>query len=492
MRIFVAGIATESNSFSPIFIGLEDFEASLYAAPYQHPDTPTLCTAALIELRKRANKENFSLIEGTTCWADPGGLVSRHCFETLRDEILEQVKAAIKDEPLDGIVLCLHGAMIAQGYDDPEGNLIEEIRKLVGRKVIIGASLDPHSHLTDKRFKYADLLCAFKEFPHTDFEKTGAQIVDLVIRTIKGEIDPQMAMFDCKMIDVFPSSRQPMRQFVDDMIEAETKPEVLALSLIHGFMAGDSPWMGTKVISIYDGNMQNAEQLAKDFGKKIIAIRGLAMPDITDQKLAVKKAIDLALNQQTPVVISDVWDNPGGGVAGDGTIILQELLDKNKIENKLKICIGTIWDPIAVKHCFKAGIGAVIPLRFGAKSAPYTGQPIDKIIKILKLNAIAQQNFGVSQVPMGASALIEFKGIKVIINSTRAQAFEPNLFEEMGINPLEQDILVIKSTNHFYAAFQKISNHIIYCDAGKPYPNNPKTTAYKKAPKDIWPIVDRH
>ena len=490
MRIFVAGIATETNSFSPIFVGLDDFKASLYAAPYQHPETPTLCTAALVELRKRADLKDITLIEGTTCWADPGGLISKHCYETLRDEILNQVKDAIKHEPLDGVVLCLHGAMIAQGYEDPEGDLIEKIRQLVGDKTIIGASLDPHSHLTDKRFKFANLLCAFKEFPHTDFVQTGEKIVDLVIRTIKGEINPKMAQFDCKMIDVFPSSHQPMRQFVDDMISAEQQQDVLNLSLIHGFMAGDSPWMGTKMIATYDDNMQRAKQLAEDFGQKIIKIRGQSMPKTVSEDIAAETSFALAVDNKTPVIIADVWDNPGGGVAGDGTIILQSLLNQLAAYQNIKISVGTIWDPIAVKHCFKAGEGALVPLRFGAKSAPFTGQPIDKIVRVKRLNSNAEQTFGRSVVPMGASALIEFDGVQVILNSTRAQAFEPSLFENMGINPTSQDILVIKSTNHFYAGFKNISDQIIYCDAGKPYPNAPKETNYKHAPKNIWPIID--
>ena len=490
MRIFVAGIATETNSFSPIFVGLDDFKASLYAAPYQHPETPTLCTAALVDLRKRANLEDITLIEGTTCWADPGGLVSKHCYETLRDEILNQIKNAIKHEPLDGVVLCLHGAMIAQGYDDPEGDLIEKIRELVGDQTIIGASLDPHSHLTAKRFEFADLLCAFKEFPHTDFEQTGEKIVDLVIRTIKGEINPQMAQFDCKMIDVFPSSHQPMRQFVDDMMAAEKQQGVLSLSLIHGFMAGDSPWMGTKMIAIYNGDMKLAEQFARDFGEKIIDIRGQSMPKTVSENIATETAFALATDNKTPIVIADVWDNPGGGVAGDGTVILQCLLDQLATHKNTKISVGTIWDPIAVQLCFKAGEDALIPLRFGAKSAPFTGQPIDKIVRVKRLNSNAEQTFGKSFVPMGASALIEFDGVQVILNSTRAQAFEPSLFENMGIDPSSQDILVIKSTNHFYAGFKEISDQIIYCDAGKPYPNRPKETNYKHAPKNIWPIIE--
>ena len=129
-------------------------------------------------------------------------------------------------------------------------------------------------------------------------------------------------------------------------------------------------------------------------------------------------------------------------------------------------------------------------LRFGAKSAPDTGVPIDKLVTIRKLVHNAEMKFGESFAPFGDAAWISFDGIDVILNSTRAQSFDPSLFSAMGIDPTKQKILLIKSTNHFYNSFSKIAASIIYCSAGHPYPNEPKHTAYRKAPRNIWPIVE--
>src|ERR1700722_9626703 len=107
--------------------------------------------------------------------------------------------------------------MVAQGYDDCEGDLLERLRAIVGKQAWIGCELDPHSHLTKKRVANADILAAFQEFPHTDFYERGEHVVDLALRALRGEIRPVMAAFDCRMIDVFPTSRQPMRGFVDRM-----------------------------------------------------------------------------------------------------------------------------------------------------------------------------------------------------------------------------------------------------------------------------------
>ena len=115
MRIFTAALATETNTFAPIWIDRRAFEASLYAPPGEHPATPTLCTAPITVGRELAAQQGFTLIEGTAAWADPAGPLNRRAYEGLRDEILAQVRAAM---PLDGVVLGLHGAMVADGYDD--------------------------------------------------------------------------------------------------------------------------------------------------------------------------------------------------------------------------------------------------------------------------------------------------------------------------------------------------------------------------------------
>ena len=185
------------------------------------------------------------------------------------------------------------------------------------------------------------------------------------------------------------------------------------------------------------------------------------------------------------MVIADVWDNPGGGTAGDATVILQELLARGA----RNVAVGLIWDPVAVQICTAAGEGAEIPLRFGAKSAPFTGEPIDAIVEVVRLEPHAAMRFGDSVAPFGAAAHIRFNGIDVVLGSVRVQSYDPSLFTALGIDPLTKDILLIKSTNHFYAAFSTIAPEILYCSAGRPYPNNPATTPYRRARRTIWPMV---
>ncbi|MDQ0456454.1 M81 family metallopeptidase [Rhizobium paknamense] len=481
MRIFTAALATETNSFSPICIDRRAFEESLYAPPGMHPATPTLCTAPITVGRNICREKGWTLIEGTAAWADPAGLINRDAYESLRDEILAQLKAAL---PVDAVILGLHGAMIANGYLDPEGDFLERIRALIGPDILLCAELDPHSHLTQRRVNATDVLVVFKEFPHTDFVERAEDLWRIAIDTLEGRVKPAMSVFDCRMIDVFPTSREPMRSFVDKLkrIEAED-PDILSLSVIHGFMAGDVPDMGTKILAVTNASPEKGAALARELGLELFAKRGTFMVPQLDEREAITTAL---ATPGSPVVIADVWDNPGGGTAGDSTVILEELLARG-IEN---VAIGLIWDPVAVQICMAAGEGAEIPLRFGAKSAPGTGHPIDARVTVKRLKRQAEMRFGASIAPFGDAAHVHFRGIDVVLGSVRVQSYDPSLFTALDIDPLQKRLLVIKSTNHFHAAFSRIAADIVYCSAGRPYPNDPKVTPYRHARRDIWPIVD--
>ncbi len=481
VRIFTAALATETNTFSPIAIDRRAFEDSLYAPPGMHPDTPTLCTAPITVGRRVCHEQGWELIEGTATWADPAGLVNRNTFEGLRDEILDQLRAAL---PVDAVVLGLHGAMTTAGYDDPEGDLLTRIRDIVGPDIPVCAELDPHSHLTAKRVAAADWFVAFKEFPHTDFVARAEDLWEIVVKRLTGAVSPVMSVFDCRMIDVFPTSKQPMRGFVDRMLDIErTDPKVLSVSLIHGFMAGDVPEMGTKMIVVTDNDAAYGAALAERLGREVFSLRGKVMME----QATVEDALDrFERASGRPVVIADMWDNPGGGTAGDATVLLDAILERGITD----AAFGTIWDPVAVQICVAAGEGAEIPLRFGAKSAPGTGNPVDRMVTIKRIVADARTRFGQSEVLFGDCALIAFEGVEVILNTVRAQCYDRTVFEVMGIDPEQKRLLVVKSTNHFHASFSQFAAEIIWCAAGHPYPNTPATNAYRKVRRDIWPMIE--
>lgn len=485
MRIFTASLATETNTFSPVPTDRASFEMAFYAPPGKHPETPTLCSSPMLVLRRRAREDKgLTVIEGTAAWAEPGGLLNRQAYEALRDAILAELKTAL---PVDGVVLGLHGAMVAQGYDDCEGDLLERVRTIVGPKVVIAAELDPHSHLTPKRVSNADILAAFLEFPHTDFYERGEHVVDLALRAIKGEIKPKISTYDCRLIDVYPTSREPMRSFIDRLKALQGKDDILSVSFIHGFMAADVPEMGSRMLVVSDGAKEKGDRLAETLGREIYALRGKTlMPH-----MSIDEGLDRALQVTRPgkpAVIADMWDNPGGGVAGDGTLLLRRMIER-KIP---KAALATIWDPMAVNFAHGAGEGAEIDLRIGGKSGPLGGEPVDARVIVRKVAQEGWQSFGGSRVTLGPAAVVRIAGteIDVILNTNRTQTFEPDIFANLGIDPKAQPLLVVKSTNHFYAGFAPIASDVIYVAAGATYPNNPRVTNYRKLTRKLWPRVE--
>ncbi len=477
-RVFLGSIATETNTFSPLRTDLRDFKDSFFAPPGLHPSTPTLCSAIYPVARAKSGEFGWTLIEGTATWAEPGGIVNQRTWENLRDQLLQELRDAM---PVDIVLLGLHGAMVSQGCLDCEGELIEAVRAITGPDTIIGVTFDPHSHLSDQRVANADLITVFKEFPHTDFVETAEDLINLVNRASAGSVMPVISTFDCRIIDVFPTSQEPMRSFADALKALEGNGRILSVSVIHGFMAGDVPDLGAKIIVITDDAKDEGDALAKKLGLELFAMRGRTRPDFLSPGEALDEALAVT---DGPVVIADVWDNPGGGVPGDSTIILREMI-RRKTNNA---ALATIWDPIAVRTCISAGEGAELQLRFGGKMSRAGGEPLDSKVAVRRILSEAVQRFGESIVPLGDSVWIVVGGIDVILNTVRSQAFHPDVFSNFGIDPGEKSMLVVKSTNHFHDAFSAIASKILYVAVDGLYPSNPATNGYLNLCRRVWPL----
>lgn len=480
MRIFAASLATESNSFSPIPTSRASYESTLYFPPGKHPDRATHCTAPLFVARRRARQEGFELVEGSCFWAEPSAPTLQTSYESMRDEILAQLRAAM---PVDGVLLGLHGAMVAQGYDDCEGDIIARVREIAGPKAVIGVELDPHCHLTEKRVRGADIVILYKEYPHTDFLERGEELVTLVLRTIRREIKPVMSLYDCGMIDVFPTSREPGRAFVDKLASLEGRDGVLSVSLGHGFTQGDVPEQGTRMLVVTDNAKSRGDALAQELGAEIRAKRGTWYPPY----LSIDAAIDAAYAEpKGPVVVADPSDNAGGGAASDNTNIIRRLLERGCAD----AAVGPLWDPVAVEFCHAVGVGATLPLRIGGKTAPASGAPIDAEATVIGLVRNGEQSFGRAKVKFGDGAGIRIGGVDVALIAHRTQALGTEIFTAVNIDLATKKYVGVKSTNHFYAAYGPIAAKVIYCDGEGPSPLDARKYPFVKARRTIWPHAE--
>jgi microcystin degradation protein MlrC len=478
MKVFTAGLATETNTFSPMLTGREAFIERAYYPPGQHPDAPTMTAAPLWALRRRARTEGWRTVEGLVTSAQPAGLVARAVYEEFRDDILEQLRVAL---PVDFVALGLHGAMVADGYDDCEGDLLTRVRGVVGPNVPVGAELDPHCHMTQAMVRAADVLICYKEFPHTDFLERGEDLVQILADTARGKVKPVMSLFDCRMINSFPTSRQPMRGLVDKIMAMEGKYGVLSISPVHCFPYADVPELGAKMLVVTDNRKAEGDALAERLGHELIAMREVSRPEF----LGIDQAIDKALAAPSgPVVIAEPADNAGGGAPSDSTFFLRRLLDRG-IGNS---AIGPVWDPVAVQLCHDVGEGGRFALRFGGKMGVDSGDPIDAEVRVLKIASGVEQTSGNARFRLGNVAGIEVDGVAVVLNSIRQQAWGRDLFTQAGIDPTKRKLVVVKSTNHFYADFSKIAKEVLYSDGPGAIPRDFRKVPYTRISRPIWPL----
>jgi microcystin degradation protein MlrC len=481
MRIFSATLATESNTFSPIPTNLASFKEAVFLRPGEHPqDTPRMCTAPLFVARRRAAEDDFTLIEGSCFAASPAGTTNRQDYELMRDEVLGQLETAM---PIDALLFGLHGAMVAYGYDDVEGDIIERAREVVGKKCVIGVELDPHCHMTLKRVGLADVIVCYKEFPHTDVVERAEDLLDIVLKTVRGQIKPVMSLYDCRQISSYPTTLPLMRTFVDRIKGMEGRDGVLSISLVHCFPYADVPEIGSRVLVLTDNDKAKANATAIELGKELVSMRGKTMPEYFDVETAVSTGLEFS---GRPIVLAEPADNAGGGAPSDNTTILKHLLERG-VESAV---VGPIWDPVAARLCFGAGEGVELALRFGGKIGPASGLPIDAKVTVFGLARDCSQSFGPAKVGLGDCAAVRIGGVEVVLISNRQQALGLELFTNLGIDPRSKKLVVVKSTNHFMAAFGPIAKKVIYVETDGPLSRDYRKVPYTRINRPIWPIDD--
>jgi microcystin degradation protein MlrC len=480
MRMFVAGLGTETNTFAPFPTSERGFRETEYFPAGAHPDTPTFAGAPLIAARRLAANGNHDLVEGLCTFAEPAGVTTRKAYETLRDEILEQLRAAM---PVDVVAFSMHGAMIADGYDDCEGDMLARAREIVGPGVALGAELDLHCHFTTTMIEAADVLVAYKEYPHTDIMERAEELMALLTATARGDIKPVMALADTGILDLIHTTQEPARSLVDRLSAMEGKDDVLSVSLGHGFPWGDVADLGTRVLVVTDDRAEHGQELALSIATEVASMRGT----MDSGYMTIDEAYDHALAATTgPIVMADKSDNAGGGAPGDSTWMLRRALER-KISS---VAIGPLWDPIAVATCLDAGLGATLPLRIGGKMCPLSGEPVDMTVTITGIAHAAYQPFGPANSPLGDCVAVSGSGVDIVLNTLRTQAFAPELFTNVDIDPTQRHIVIVKSTQHFHAEFAPIAAEILHVGAPGVVAPDYKNLAFEKAQRPKWPFDD--
>ncbi len=474
MRVFAATIGTETNPFVPLPTALEDFQV------IQPGEETGYLGAGYQALRKHVEDRGHQLVPSICAFAFPGGITGRIAFETLRDRVLADLHSAM---PVDAVILPMHGAMIAEGYPDCEGELLTQVRNIVGPGVPIGLNLDPHSNLSEAMAEMADVIVCYKEWPHVDIVETIVDAARLTLDMAEGKSSPCISVFDCRMIEFMDTFKEPMKGLVAEARALEDEEGVLSISFVHGFPWGDVPDMGSKVIVVTDKRSDRGAVLAENLGRRLFELRGSLSPTYLDLKQgldAMKKA------DRFPLVVADAADMPGGGSPGDATFLLRGMIEQNITD----VAVVYQWDPMAVEIVLKAGAGAKLPLRIGGKSGRTAGDPLDVDVEVLRTFDDLQVKLKDRIEKVGPAAVVRTCGIDIALETRRTPAWEWAHFEALGLDPRNRKYLVVKSANNHYAGFQDIAGDYIYVSV--PAACNMRITELKfqniQRPK--WPFDD--
>jgi microcystin degradation protein MlrC len=491
MRIVTGGIAQETNTFQWEPTTLTDFEkgSSRIERGQQILD---LANTNLIYggIVSEAQAQGVELIATTYGHAVPGGRVSREAFETMRDEILEGIRAAL---PVDGVILGIHGAMALEHNDDGEGPLITAVRELVGPDIPIIAPLDLHTNLSDEMLAEANAFIGYKEYPHVDMRETGQAAMQLLIRTVKGEVKPVMAHVRVPLIapnqSMVTTWQSALKKVIDRAVEIESEPGVLSATVLGGFPFSDVPFTGVATIVVADGDKSLAQRYANELAQMAWDLR----EEFTIHPTPIADAIAEAMAGEpgSVYVLADISDSGASGTAGDGTAVLKGLLEASA----RSAAVAQIMDREAIAACIEAGVGATVTLMVGGKHDGLHGEPVE-VTGMVRL--IHEGRFPMGGVmgagttaSRGKTVVLEINGpggIELQLTDLRGHPNDLNFFRAFGIEPTERRILVLKSAAHFRAAFEPIATKVIEVDA--PGISSPKldTFDYKALRRPVYPL----
>jgi microcystin degradation protein MlrC len=154
--------------------------------------------------------------------------------------------------------------------------------------------------------------------------------------------------------------------------------------------------------------------------------------------------------------------------------------------------VACIWDAAAVQACAKAGVGARVTLDVGGKVDDRHGAPVrvTGTVRTLSDGRFVHRGPMMTGLPgrLGPTAVLDIDDVKVILISYRWQTLDPEMIRFVGIDPLLEKILVVKSTIHYRAAFEPIAKEIIEVDAPGLSSSNLARFEYRRIRRPIFPL----
>ena len=481
-RIAVGGFQHETNTFAPSKANFAAFEHG--------GGWPPLCRGeglfAAVEginipvagFIAAARAQGYRLVPLTWANATPSAHVTEDAYERIAGSILAELARAL---PVDAVYLDLHGAMVAEHYDDGEGELLARVRRLVGARVAVVASLDLHANVSPAMVEHASALVAYRTYPHIDMADTGARAASLLGQILERGEAPAKAYR--QLAYLIPLTAQctlsdPARALYTRLAELETRAPV-TLSFTPGFPAADCADCGPAVFGYgfeQAGLLRAVGALAED----VAAAERDFHAEVLEPDEAVRRALVRAKPGGPPVVLADTQDNPGAGGNGDTVGLLEALLRQHADQ----AVFGLLIDPASAQRAHEAGVGTELEFSLGAISGLPGHRPLVGRFKVERLGdgvfTCTGPFYGGSRMRLGPMAAIRQGGVTVALATKKVQTADQEMLRHVGIEPARQRIVALKSSVHFRAHFQPIAAEVMVVAAPGPMPADPAALAWTK------------
>ncbi len=397
--------------------------------------------------------------------------------------------------PFDGVLINLHGAMATVDYDDAEGELLKQLRAVIGPDVPVAITLDLHANVTDLMTEHADIICAYRTYPHIDQIETSRRAAAVLQRTMKGEVKPVAVTARRDTIEGLDDGRtttdNPMTTLLNRATDLElADPGVLLVSIHAGFTPANLYEAGPTVSVTGDGSDDRFRAIADEYMDYAWETRHFDSNTYlsVDETIGELHRLLADGTGKGPIVVADFSDNPGSGAYGDSTLLLEGLIQAD-LQNA---CFGTICDADSAAKLVSAGEGATVTVNLGGKTDPAFGAPLEltgTVTRVTDGTYVAQgpRWKGVTH-HLGPTAVFKVGGMEIVVASNRIQLTEVEAFTHAGIDPRERDVVAVKSMQHFRAAFAPLAREILICDAGALSTKDISKLPFTRLRRPIFPL----
>lgn len=419
----------------------------------------------------------------------PGGTVRKAAYQALRAELLDRLAAAL---PLDGVLLALHGAMVAEDERDVEGDLLERVRALVGPDTPIVVVFDMHGNLSARSVACVDAAVAFNANPHIDAAARGEEAATIMARLVRRVIRPTVALAPLPLLlppQATGTDDLPLAAVHAHAAELRADARVIAICVMAGFAYADTPDTGASIVVATDDDAERARDYARDLAAMLLAHRSAALPALYPPDAAVQRALALPGG---PILLVDSADNIGGGSPGDGTEALRALLAAHAQDATVVLA-----DPAAVAVCWAAGAGAEVETLVGGKTDRWHGAPVRVrgVVRRLSAGEIPCERKGNhfaafygDAIQMGRTAWLRVGGVNLLVTERKTPPFDLAQLRGVGIIPEQQKIIVVKSAVAYRAAYLPIAAGVIELDTPGLCSANLHRFPYRHLRRPILPL----